>query len=247
MTVWAIADLHLSFGVPGKNMDVFGSHWQNHPQKIAENWQKLVQKDDLVLICGDISWGMKLEEARPDLEWIDSLPGIKILIKGNHDYWWSSNSKVQKILPPSCHILQSGTYKLDNISIGGTRLWDAPKLSFAEYIQYQNSAVVKNKPQNQLESDKIYQRELSRLENSLKLLDQSCRWKIAMTHYPTIGPNGEETEASLLLKKYNVTHSLFGHLHNVNPDKQIFGQFEGIKFQLVACDYKSLFEPLQII
>src|SRR6185436_13877424 len=105
MTIWAIADLHLSFGVANKKMDVFGPQWINHPEKIAHFWQHSILPTDLVLIPGDISWAIHSEEAIPDLQWIDQLPGTKLLLKGNHDFWWNSLSKVKQILPSSCHLI----------------------------------------------------------------------------------------------------------------------------------------------
>ena len=124
MTIWALADLHLSFGVPDKEMDVFGPKWKNHPEKIRANWEKLVKPDDLVLLPGDISWGMHPEEALPDLNWIDSLPGTKVMIRGNHDYWWTSISKVEKVLPKSIHVIQNNIYRWKDVIICGARLWD---------------------------------------------------------------------------------------------------------------------------
>ena len=100
-SIWAIADLHLSFGVPNKSMEIFGPQWADSPAKIREQWLALIAPEDLVLIPGDISWAMRIEEARPDLEWIDSLPGTKVMIRGNHDYWWSSLSQIANCPPPS--------------------------------------------------------------------------------------------------------------------------------------------------
>ncbi len=99
MAVWALADLHLSFGVPGKSMDLFGDKWAGHPEKIRTHWLRLIAPDDLVLLPGDISWAMHTEDAQPDLDFIAALPGTKVMIRGNHDYWWNSLNKVEKILP----------------------------------------------------------------------------------------------------------------------------------------------------
>src|SRR4029077_7669031 len=136
MAVWAIADLHLSFGVPNKQMDVFGSHWKGYTEKIEEHWRSCITPDDLVLIPGDISWALHLEEVIPDLDWIDHLPGTKVLIKGNHDYWWSSLSKLKSILPPSCHLIQNNSWTWQDISIAGTRLWDIPGLNFNGIVDF---------------------------------------------------------------------------------------------------------------
>lgn len=102
MAVWAIADLHLSFGIPDKSMDVFGPQWTDHAEHVKKHWLESISAEDLVLIPGDISWAMTPEQAKADLEWIHELPGTKVLLRGNHDYWWTSVSKVQKVLPPPC-------------------------------------------------------------------------------------------------------------------------------------------------
>ena len=101
MNIWAIGDLHLSFGVPDKSMDIFGPAWKDHAKQIEESWHRLIRPEDLVLIPGDISWAMRIEDAILDLQWIDRLSGTKLLLKGNHDYWWGSLKKIAAILPPS--------------------------------------------------------------------------------------------------------------------------------------------------
>ncbi len=248
MKIWAIADLHLSFGVPNKKMDVFGTQWINHGDTIAKNWSQIVGQEDLVLIPGDISWALTIDEARPDLEWIEKLPGTKIMIKGNHDLWWNSLSKVKKILPPSCHVIQNNSWTKNGVSIAGTRLWDIPGLSFKEYIAIQDVAALAKEGERieEEETRKIYQRELGRLETSLKELDPNATTKIAMTHYPPIGPDFKETEVSLLFEKYGVNISVFGHLHNIKPNVELFGTHHGIHYSLVACDYLHRFSPLLV-
>lgn len=246
--IWAIADLHLSFGVPNKNMNVFGAQWENYTDKIEKGWREVISPDDLVLIAGDISWAMTLDEARPDLEWIGQLPGTKVLIKGNHDYWWNSLSKLSKILPPSCHLIQNNSYTWNEIAIGGARLWDIPHLKFDDIIDYKDrgKAPLLTEREDALEQQKIYQRELGRLEISLKSMNPIAKGRIVMTHYPPIGPSFQETEASQLLEKYRVDICVFGHLHNVKPSLQLFGLHNGIHYYLTACDYLPDFKPIRI-
>ena len=247
MAVWAIADLHLSFGVPNKQMDVFGSHWKDYTEKIEKHWKACITPADLILIPGDISWAMHSEEARPDLEWIHYLPGTKVLIKGNHDYWWGSLSKLKSILPPSCHLIQNNSLTWQDITIAGTRLWDIPGISFSPIINIKEPGHPKPLTQEEeSESKKIYQRELGRLEVSLKSMPPSSKKRIVMTHYPPIGPAFEETEASRLLEKYKVDICVFGHLHNVKPGQQLFGKHHGVAYYLTACDYLDDFKPLQL-
>ena len=190
MPVWAIADLHLSFGVPDKGMEVFGKHWQQHANKIEKHWRSMIAPDDLVLIPGDISWAMRLEDAIPDLQWLHALPGVKVILKGNHDYWWGSLSKVVACLPPSIHLIQNSVFNWKGVSIGGARLWDTPEYSFREWIEFQeNPKARKNDPEVLVQeefSEKIFNRELERLKRSLEQLDPSARLRLAMTHYPPI-------------------------------------------------------------
>ncbi len=248
MAIWAIADLHLSFGVPNKEMDVFGVKWKDHAQKIEKAWRELVHEDDLVLISGDISWAMHLNDVIPDLLWIDQLPGTKVMIKGNHDYWWGSLSKVKKILPPSCHVIQNDAFNWKNFTIAGARLWDIPELSFAHIINFEKHDCVKNLTaiDQSEESQRIYQRELGRLETSLKMMNPKADVRIAMLHYPPIGAEGQQTETCRLLKKYKINRCIFGHLHNVKKDLPLFGHYQGIDYHLVACDFLEDFKPLKI-
>jgi len=248
MAIWAIADLHLSFGVPDKAMDIFGPQWVGHPQKIEEAWRQLIAPDDLVLISGDISWAMHVKDVLPDLEWIDRLPGTKVMIKGNHDYWWASLSKVKKILPSSCHVIQNDAFHWKDAAIAGARLWDIPELNFSNLIDFQKHDCIKNLTaiDRSEESQKIYQRELARLENSLRCMNGQAKLKIAMTHYPPIGPEGQETEATRLLEKFKVNSCIFGHLHNVKKAIPLFGTYRNINYHLVACDFLEDFKPIRI-
>ena len=250
MAIWAIADLHLSFGVKDKQMDLFGIKWKDYTSKIEDHWKALISPDDLILIAGDISWAMRLEEARPDLDWIGRLPGTKVLIKGNHDFWWGSLLKIKGILPPSCHLIQNNSFSWKDAAIGGARLWDVPGLNFRSIIDYQfvenGSGASLEKNDEAGESQKIYQRELVRLETSLKSLNPSAKKRIVMTHYPPLGPNLEETEVTNLLEYYKVDTCVFGHLHNVKHGLKLFGKRHGINYYLTACDYLEDFKPLKI-
>jgi len=249
MAVWAIADLHLSFGVPNKQMDVFGPQWKNYTDKIEQYWRSLIAPEDLVLIAGDISWAMRIEEAQPDLEWFGQLQGTKFLIKGNHDYCCTSLLKFKAILPPSCHLIQQNSWTWQDISIGGTRLWDVPGLFFKDIIDFKENERSKKplmEKDDSPESQKIYQRELVRLETSLKSMHPQSKKRIVMTHYPPIGHTLQDTEASRLLEKYNVDICVFGHLHNVKQGLPLFGEHNGVMYHLTACDYLEDFKPLKI-
>ncbi len=266
--VWGIGDLHLSFGVPNKSMSLFGPAWENHIERLQKSWDELVSSDDLVLIPGDISWAMKLEEAKPDLQWIHERPGTKVIIKGNHDLWWDSISKVRKALPSSIHAIQNDTFQWESFSIAGARLWDTEEFSFEEVIEFrprssqtamaEESSFFAPKSEEERATDRdIFRRELLRLEESLKKLGNKTNEKarrIAMTHYPPIGLRGEETQASKLLEQYGVDVVVFGHLHSLSRDKlsersqelSLERELRGIQYHLTSCDWLNCI-PKKII
>lgn len=139
MTVWVLSDPHLAFGVPEKTMEAFGPSWKDYANKIEQHWRETIGPDDLVLLPGDISWAMQLDEALVDLKWIDALPGTKVIIRGNHDYWWSSSAKLSKVMPPSIHFINNNVFNWKGITIGGSRLWDTPEYSFNQFIEFQEN------------------------------------------------------------------------------------------------------------
>lgn len=250
MRIWAIGDLHLSFGVQNKSMDVFGPNWKNHANKIAESWKKQITSEDIILIPGDISWAMRLEDAAMDLSWLDSLAGTKVMIKGNHDYWWGSLKKVSSILPPSIHVIQNNSISLNGVAIGGTRLWDTPEYSFHELIDFQENPKEK-KPDVEEDiqgnlSASIFNRELERLKLSLKEMDKSAKVKIVMTHYPPIGIDLLPSRTSQILEEYGVDICVFGHLHNLRKTAPLFGVKNGVRYVLTSSDYLE-FQPIQIL
>lgn len=244
MKIWAIGDLHLSFGVPNKGMEIFGTQWENHGAKIQERWESLVAEEDLVLLPGDISWGLKLEEAKVDLDWIGELPGKKILIRGNHDYWWGSLSKVKKILPPSIEVIQNNAAFVEGISIAGARLWDTPEYSFSKWVNLQPKDKETEEKVQEESSEKIFLRELERLRLSLQAMNQEASCKIVMTHYPPIGPDLAPSRASQLLEEYGVDICLFGHLHSL---KRGFSEkIRGVQYHLCSADMID-FTPIRVL
>ncbi|WP_044882757.1 metallophosphoesterase [Neochlamydia sp. EPS4] len=247
MAVWALADLHLAFGTPEKKMDVFGEPWINYTEKIKKNWLNCIQPSDLVLLPGDISWAIQLEDAVIDLKWIHELPGTKVMIKGNHDYWWRSLTKIEKILPPSIHLIQNNAFHWEGYSIGGSRLWDSSAYNFNAYIEFKENPYAKillEKSDKVAESEKIFQRELQRLESSLKNLNPQASIRIAMTHYPPISADLKDSAVSQLLEKYHVNTCLFGHLHNVKKHLPLFGEKNQIRYILTSGDYLDFMPKL---
>ena len=226
MAVYAIADLHLSFGTD-KPMDVF-SGWTNYTERIKNNWQKLIGENDTVVIAGDVSWAMKLSETDADFRFIHSLNGHKIILKGNHDYWWSTKAKMDKYIAEkgfdSISILHNNYYAADGIALCGSRGWfydaeeDADKL--------------------------ILHREVGRLRMSIEPALRDGYEPIVFLHYPPIYNNMECDEILGVLKEYNIKKCFYGHIHGGNAAKKAFiGEKYGINFKLIACDYLG-FMPL---
>lgn len=251
MSVWALSDLHLAFGVPGKTMEDFGPAWENYTQKIETHCKRLISPQDLLLIPGDISWAMHLKDALIDLAWIDQLPGTKVILKGNHDYWWSSSSQLKKALPASIHFIHNNAFHWQGISIGGARLWDTSEYRFNPYIEFKENPRARQKtPQEianaQEEEEKIFTRELQRLELSLQQLDPDAHTRIALTHYPPVGADLAPSRASAILEKYQIHYCVFGHLHSVKPHALPFGAARGVNYLFTSCDYLD-FIPMKII
>lgn len=249
MKIWAIADLHLSFGVKNKSMDYFGPAWADHAVQIEQNWRQVIREGDLVLIPGDISWALKLEEAVPDLLWIHNLPGTKVLLKGNHDFWWGSLNKLVQVLPPSLHVIQNNAFHWKDVTIGGARLWDTPEYSFGEFVEYRENPRQKVDPEEKIQEDldeKLFERELQRLEMSLVQLRPDAKVRIAMTHYPPIGADLAPSRAAKILEKHKIDICAFGHLHNLKAGFCLFGEARGIRYELTACDYLR-FHPICLI
>ena len=244
-TIWAISDLHLSFGTPNKKMDLFGPDWKDHDRKMQQAWDSSVAPDDIVLIPGDLSWAMRLDDAMIDLQWVAQRPGIKVLIRGNHDYWWSSPSKIRKNLPDKIFIIQNDSLCLDGVAIGGTRLWDSPEFSFTDIIDIKPS-LSSIEPCEEIKDEEIFHRELHRLELSLQAIPQEAPLKIALTHYPPIGTALAPTQASALFEKYHIDLVVFGHLHSLKKNlPPLFGSARGVRYILSSCDYLN-FVPLRI-
>ncbi len=224
MTIWAIADLHLSTVQP-KPMDIFGDHWHNHAERIATAWRAQVAPDDLVLLAGDISWELKLPDALPDLRWIDALPGKKVLIRGNHDYWYPRKpAPLRKHLPPSIMALGGDAVDLGDVVVCGTRGWVAP-----EFPNFDPAT-----------DQRIYQRELGMLTASLhhaQHLAQGQRPIIAMIHFPPFVYR-QPTAFARCMAEAQVAACLYGHLHRREDwDTAVQGVVDGVYYQLTACDY----------
>lgn len=231
-------------------MDIFGPNWEDHAKKIAANWKSAIHPEDLVLVPGDLSWAMKVDEVVPDLQWVHELPGTKVMIKGNHDYWWGSMNKITPVLPPSIHLIQNNVFNWKDVTIGGARLWDTPEYSFSSFIEYRENPKAKKKDaEDQVQeelSQKLFDREIERLKMSLNLLNPEATLRIAMTHYPPIGADLQPSRAAQILEQHQIQVCVFGHLHNLKAGQPLFGTARGVRYILSSCDYIH-FQPIAVI
>jgi hypothetical protein len=245
MSIWALSDPHLSLGIEGKSMDVFGEEWKDHSAKIFDACNAVIKSHDLLLIPGDISWAMRIPDAIPDLEFIDKLPGTKIISKGNHDYWWPSNKKLSEILPKSILFANHDVIEWNGLSITGVRLWDTPEFSNNAIINFKpNPKENTSKIKDASKDEAIFEKELVRLESSLKLLNQNA-YKILLCHYPPLSYSLSDSRASQIIEKYRVNLCVFGHLHNVKKGLTIFGEKNGVNYVLTSGDYLD-FKPIYL-
>ncbi len=219
MTIYGISDLHLDSSGE-KPMDVFGNNWYNHEKKIFESWKQTVKEDDIVLISGDISWALKLDNAFFDLKKIDELKGKKIISKGNHDYWWESKRKLNSLDLSSIHFLYNDSYIHNGIAICGTRGWLSR--DYDEFGEH---------------DEKIYKRELNRLELSLRSVKTDVDTIIAMLHYPPFNSDGSPNDFVYLMKEYDVSSCVYGHLHDKGHKYVKEGDIEGVEFHCISSDF----------
>lgn len=249
--VFAIGDLHLSSANP-KPMDVFGEPWRDHPQRLEANWRRAVGPADLVLLPGDLSWAMTLDEARPDLAWLAGLPGKKILIKGNHDYWWRAIGRVRGCLEGlGIFAIQNDACLVGNVAIAGTRLWIDPQLSLRgipfQCAQAPAAPRSDAEPRSPHADKKLWERELQRLGRSLEAMSADAEFRVVMTHFPPVNEAGEASEAALLIERAHVDYCVFGHLHGIDADKlpELRVERNGVVYRHVACDHVN-FTPCRI-
>ena len=230
MKIFAIGDLHLSGNPPSKPMDIFDKVWENHWEKIKKDWLEQVSAEDLVLLAGDTSWAMNVLEAREDLQRIINLPGEKIIIRGNHDYWWSTATKLKKSFGDYLNFVQNNYYCWGNTAICGSRGWDLPNEYYSE------------------KDAQIFARELLRIENSLlQAQTAGLEKKILLLHYPPILLGQDFTPITELCSKYKVSQCIYGHLHGEDAFKLAFeGILDGTNYSLVSADYLG-FELKKIV
>ena len=230
MSIYAISDLHLSFNT-NKPMDIFG--WNDYEEKISQDWRTNVKEEDLVLLPGDFSWEMKLENTYKDFQFINNLPGKKLLLKGNHDLWWTTLKRMREFLNEkefnNIDFIYNNSYEFENYIIAGTRGW--------------------NLVSENIDDKKIKDRELLRLENSI--IDGIQKYGedkpiIVCMHYPPLLKDFKNSEFTRILEKYNVKYCLYGHLHGKSHINVFDGIYNNVAYKMVSCDYTG-FKLIKII
>lgn len=240
MRIFAMGDVHLSFSQPVnplcwdaaeiyKPMDRFGEEWRGHYRKIYDNWLRVINSEDLILMPGDFSWAMKLGEARYDLEFLGLLPGTIVGVAGNHDYWWQSLTRVRSAIPPNMRVIQNDHLMVGDIAICGTRGWSCPG---GEHFTGEDL--------------KIYRRELIRMENSLKGVSPGAEEIIVITHFMPTNDRHEKNEFIEMFQQYGVGTVVYGHLHGAAVRLRLPEQAWGIHFHLASADFIN-FTPALIM
>ena len=227
MALYAIGDLHLSLGV-SKPMDIFGGNWVGYMEKLQKGLS-VIGPEDTTVLCGDLSWALDINQAQEDFRWIDSIPGRKIILKGNHDYWWSTAAKFYKFCAENGFsnqfILNNNHYEYNGMAICGTRGWFFEEERSGEH------------------DEKVFKRELLRLEASLKSAGELP--KTVFLHYPPRYKGYQCDEILALLDKYEVRRCFYGHLHGPSHKLAMEGLWDGIEFRLVSADFLD-FQPFLV-
>ncbi len=225
MSIYAIGDLHLSFG-EDKPMDIFKG-WENHTERLEKAWRKFVSDDDTVVVVGDISWALRLHNTYEDFKFLNGLPGKKIILKGNHDYWWTTRKKIDDWTDGNgfntLNFLFNDSYVVEGVGICGTRGWMCGE-----------------------DDDLVYERELGRLKRSIESLEgKECEETIVFLHYPPIYRDLEAEGFIKEIKKSGAKNCYYGHVHGASIQYAFNGTRKGIKFKLVSAD-NLRFVPLKI-
>ncbi len=231
MSVFAVGDPHLALHPDvDKPMDVFGPSWDHHEEQLKRNWLAAVSGEDTVIVAGDISWGMQLKEAMPDLEWLHALPGTKVLIRGNHDLWWHGITQLNRLFDDMV-FLQNTCHMIGDLALCGTRGWLCPGTDGFD-----------------AQDEKVYRRELLRLEFSLKdAKERGARRIIGILHYPPTNDKHHPSGFTELMSRYGVERVVYGHLHGKEKAyRGLRGSLNGVEYQLVALDQVG-FGPVRIL
>lgn len=261
MEIYAIGDLHLDWAAPDKGMEVFGSNWRNHKTKIADNWVSTVRERDIVLIPGDLSWSASLQQAAPDLRWLDQLPGTKVVVRGNHDHWWGSIGKTRSAMPRSVRLIQNDHLRIGTTLFFGAKMEESSQFETNDLIDWdtddkQPPARYRLPPghPDHTAREERYQREIERLRLSIRSIPSGAERlrKIALLHYPPTNGSLISTEVTELIEAVpGVSDVVFGHLHSMRSDFETapFGERRGVHgavhYHLCSADWLD-FRPKKL-
>lgn len=259
MKVFALSDPHLST-VSNKPMDIFGDNWNDHTRKIREGWSDVVSDDDVVLVGGDISWALKINEAEEDLALLRELPGKKVLLRGNHDYWWSGLKKVREAAGEGFEVIQNNSVVINGVGISGSRLWNYPYVkwpflgdcgsneSSPNNVAEKKEAKTSGK-HSDIDDEKVCKSELVRLQNSLASIPNDVDMRICMTHFPPISATPVKNELTDIIESNNMDFAVYGHLHALDrskPFEAVDCELGGVRYILASCDWLD-FVPKMIV
>ena len=224
MSLYVIGDLHLTFSDPSKTMEVFPG-WENYQERIEKNWLETVKPEDTVVIAGDLSWGMSLQQAEPDFRFINGLPGRKIILKGNHDYWWVTKKKMETFFAENgfdtLNIIHNNHYAYENYGICGTRGW-----------------VNGTDGSRDVQDEKVLKREVQRLETSIKSAVEAGLEPLVFMHYPPIFASNFNYDILEILYRYNIKECYYGHIHGRSAHELcVKNTYDGVNFHLISGDY----------
>ena len=229
MSLFAIADLHLAISVRNKTMNIF-SGWENYMELLKANWEKKITSDDTTVIAGDVSWAMKLKDAYEDFEWIEKLPGKKIILKGNHDYWWTSKKKMEDTFSEwgfeTMSVLHNNCCEYEEYGICGTRGWV-------------------NMP-GEAQDAKVLAREAGRLTASIEVANAKGLKPLVFLHYPPVYGNSFNYDILDVLYKFDIKRCWYGHLHGPAIKNALNGEYDGIEMRLISGDFLQ-FDPIKIM
>lgn len=224
MSLYVIGDLHLTFSDPSKTMEVFPG-WENYQERIEKNWLETVKPEDTVVIAGDLSWGMSLQQAEPDFRFINGLPGRKLILKGNHDYWWVTKKKMETFFAENgfdtLNIIHNNHYAYENYGICGTRGW-----------------VNGTDGSRDVQDEKVLKREVQRLETSIKSAVEAELEPLVFMHYPPIFASNFNYDILEILYRYNIKECYYGHIHGRSAHELcVKNTYDGVNFHLISGDY----------
>ncbi|MCR5076256.1 MAG: metallophosphoesterase [Ruminococcus sp.] len=224
MSLYVIGDLHLTFSDPSKTMEVFPG-WENYQERIEKKWLETVKPEDTVVIAGDLSWGMSLQQAEPDFRFINGLPGRKLILKGNHDYWWVTKKKMETFFAENgfdtLNIIHNNHYAYENYGICGTRGW-----------------VNGTDGSRDVQDEKVLKREVQRLETSIKSAVEAGLEPLVFMHYPPIFASNFNYDILEILYRYNIKECYYGHIHGRSAHELcVKNTYDGVNFHLISGDY----------